>query len=174
MDRIALQKRYQYLWTGEAVSATLFVAILLWSIWHDGVWQHWIVRTYSLGVVILILIQGVTWWRWKLRTLANNQRHIPPSVLVAFRRWRRINWWLIGAFPLVVVAAHRLTGQPLFSTDFGVGLLIWVGAILEQINYYSTQLMYDNAYDWAYLRTHRHLRRGTIAKEFDAQEAKAE
>lgn len=172
MDKITLQKRYQYLWTGETLSATLFVAILLWSAWRDGVWQHWIVRTYSLGVVILILIQGATWWRWKLRVLANDQRHLPAPVLAAFRRWRRINWWLIGAFPLIVVAAQRLTGQALISVDAVVGLLIWIGAILEQINYYYTQLMYDNAYDWAYLRTHRQLRRGTIAKEFDAQEAR--
>lgn len=40
------------------------------------------------------------------------------------------------------------------------------GAVLEQINYY-VQFMYDNPYDWAYLRRHRRLRRGSIAKALD-------
>jgi hypothetical protein len=47
---------------------------------------------------------------------------------------------------------------------YRVGLLFTGGALLEQINYYYTQLMYDNPYDWNYLRTHRRLRQGIIGK----------
>ncbi|MCL4267833.1 MAG: hypothetical protein KJ069_31995 [Anaerolineae bacterium] len=167
MDKETLQKRYQYLWTGEAFSAILFAAFLLWFAYQEGVWQKWIIRTYSLGIVILILIQGIVWWRWKLRLLRNNQRRMPAHVLNSFLFWRRTNWWLIGGFPLVVVIATQLTAQSVISTDVLFGLLILGGAMLEQINYYYVQLMYDSSYDWTYLRTHHRLRRGTIAKAFD-------
>ncbi len=172
MNKEALRKRYQALWTGEAAAIIVFVSFLLWFAYRDGQWQKWIIRTYSLGVVILILIQGIVWWRWKLHILRNNQRLIPEHVLKSFLFWRRTNWWLIGSFPLVVVVATKLTAQSLLSADTFIGLLILGGAVLEQINYYYVQLMYDSAYDWAYLRTHRRLRRGTIAKALDRYTAK--
>lgn len=167
MTQDALRKRYTYLWTGEATAACVFAMLLLWSAYRDGVWQHWLARGYSVGVVIVILLQGIVWWRWKLRLLDMHQRHMPAHVLHAFVRWRRINWLLIGLFPLVVVLATRFTQQPLVSRDTWLGLLFLVGAVLEQINYYYVQLMYDSAYDWSYLRTHRRLRRGTVAKALD-------
>lgn len=164
MDQDALRRRYQSLWTGEAFSALLFLAFLVWFAYQDGVWQRWIARTYSVGVVILILLQGIVWWHVKLRLLQQPQRQMPTPILRLFRGWRRSNWILIGAYPLIVVIATQLTGQPLVSLDTWLGLLFLGGAVLEQINYYYVQLMYDSAYDWAYLRQHRRLRRGTIAR----------
>ncbi len=169
MDRHALRKRYTYLWTGEAVAASLFAALLGWAIYRDGAWHNWIARSYSVGVVILILIQGIVWWRSKLHLLRINQRHLPRAVLRSFQRWRRINWILIGSFPAVVLVAPLITNQPRNSVDILYGALFLGGAVLEQINDYYIQLMYDSAYDWAYLRTHRRLRPGTIAKALDAQ-----
>ena len=159
------------MWTGEAVSSALFAAFLLWFAYQDGVWQRWIARTYSVGVVILILLQGIVWWRAKLRLLDHNQRQMSASTLQAFRWWRRTNWLFIGGFPLVALIATQLTQQPLASADTGFGLLFLGGAVLEQINYYYVQLMYDSAYDWAYLRTHQRLRRGTIARALDPRPA---
>lgn len=167
MDKDALRRRYTYLWTGETLSSVLFVALLLWLASRDGVWQHWIARSYSLAVVVLILGQGIAWWRLKLRLLDRGQRQAPAPALASFRRWRRINWWLIGAYPLVVVAGALLTGRPLLSFDSWIGLAILSGALLEQINYYYWQLMYDSPYDWAFLRAHRRLRRGSIGKALD-------
>lgn len=171
MDQDKLRRRYQSLWTGEAFSALLFVAFLLWFAYQDGVWQRWVARSYSVGVVILILLQGIVWWRVKLRVLQHHQRQMPMHILRAFRWWRRVNWICIGSFPLVVLIATQLTAQPLFSPDTWLGLLFLGGAVLEQINYYYVQLMYDSAYDWAYLRTHQRLRRGTIARALDPQPA---
>ena len=154
MSKEALRRRYHYLWTGEALAAALFAAFLLWSIYQHGVWQQWIARIYSVGVVIAILVQGIVWWRLKLRMLNNNQRHMPVPALKSFQVWRRINWLLIGSFPLVVALAAQLTDQLSITTDTMFGLLFLGGAVLEQINYYYVQLMYDSSYDWAYLRTH--------------------
>lgn len=167
MDKMTLQRRYRYLWTGEATAAIFFIALFFWSAYQDGVWQRWIVRSYSLTVVVLILVQGMIWWRRKLRLLRENQRQMPAPVLNVYRFWRHINWWLIGGFPIVVVLTAVLTNQPFLSADTAYGLLILLGAILEQINYYYVQLMYDSAYYWNHLRTHRRLRRGTIGKALD-------
>lgn len=159
-----MRKRYHYLWTGEATAVILFSLLFLWYAGQDGQWHAWIVRTYSLGVVITILIQGVVWWRWKLRLLDQGTRTMPPPVLRAYCFWRDMNWILIGAFPLIVVSVALWFNRLLSSPDACWGLLMLVGALLEQINYYYYQLMYDSAYDWAYLWRHRRLRRGTIAK----------
>lgn len=169
MNKDMLRKRYRYLWTGEALAATVFIVFLLYSVYQDGVWQRWIARSYSLGVVILILLQGIVWWHLKGRLLTENQRRMPLSVLSSFLVCRYLNWILIGLFPLVVAITTQLTQQPRVSIDTVFGLLILAGAMLEQINYYYVQLMYDSAYDWAYLRTHRRLRRGTIAKALDVR-----
>jgi hypothetical protein len=166
MKKDALRRHYHYLWTGEAVAAMLFVGLLLW--FADGRWQQWIARTYSLSIVILILIQGIVWWRLKLRLLRGNQHRMRLRIRASFRFWRRVNWWLIGGFPLVVLITTRLTNQPIISVDTLIGLLFLGGAMLEQINYYYYQLMYDSAEDWKYLRKYRRLRRGNIAKALDA------
>jgi hypothetical protein len=121
MDKCKLRRRYNYLWTGEICSVILFATLLAWSIYQDGMWQHWIARTYSLAIVILILIQGVTWWRLKLRLLRRNELHIPPHILKLYRLWRQINWLLIGSFPFVVVIGVQVTLQPIASTDTWLG-----------------------------------------------------
>jgi hypothetical protein len=167
MSRSALRRRYHYLWTGEILSAFLFGSFLLWAAFQDGVWQRWIARTYSLSIVILILMQGVFWWRWQLRLLRHKQRSIPPNVLHSYRIWRRINWLLISGFPIVVILAAQMTLQPILSVDTGLGLLFLGGAILEQINYYYYQLMYDSLSDWAYLGKHSRLKKGAIARAFN-------
>lgn len=164
MDTETLAKRYRYLWTGEAVSATLFIILLVTSAVREGTWINWIARSYSVGVVVWILMQAVVFWRWKLRLLHQQQRTLPAQVVRRLRWFKHLNWILIGAFPLVVFAEWLLSGGRLSQADVGLGMLFLVGAILEQINYYYYQLMYDNRYDWRYLMLHKRLRIGSIAK----------
>jgi hypothetical protein len=166
MSKDALRRRYHYLWTGEILSAFLFTGLLFWFAFQDGAWQRWVARTYSLSIVILILMQGVFWWRLKLRLLRHRKYSIPSSVLRSYRIWRRINWLLIGGFPLIAILAAQITFQPILSTDTGFGLLLLGGAILEQINYYYYQLMYDSPNDWAYLGKQSRPKKGAIARAF--------
>jgi hypothetical protein len=106
MTKEALRRRYNYLWTGETVAAILFVILFLWAAYQDGVWRRWIIRSYSLAVVVTILIQGTCWWRLKLQLLNSEERHLPSHVLESYRNWRRINWVLIAAFPFVAVSGY--------------------------------------------------------------------
>ena len=165
MDTEALVKRYRYLWTGETVSASLFVLLLVIAAVRDGAYVNWIARAYGVVVVVWILMQAVLFWRWKLRLLAQEQRTLPAPIVLRFRRFKHLNWILIGAFPLIVVVEWLATDGHLNQADVGLGLLIVVGAVLEQINYYHYQLMYfDSRYDWRYLVQHKRLRVGSIAK----------
>jgi hypothetical protein len=165
MDTAALAKRYRYLWTGEAVSATLFTGLLVTSAAWENSWVNRIVRAYSVGVVVFILMQAVVFWRWKLHLLAHGERTLPAPVVVRFRWFKRLNWILIGAFPLIVLVEWLTTGGRLSQLDVGLGLIFLLGAILEQINYYHYQLMYlHSRYDWRYLMQHKRLRIGSIAK----------
>jgi hypothetical protein len=162
-----LRKRYRTLWQGEAAAIVAALALFIYYARGDA-WINWFIRTYALAVVIVILLQGVAWWLWKLRVLDSGERTMPAHVLRQYRAFRNLNWLLIALLPLVLWAKRLITGALAFDADFWVGLLIWIGAILEQINYYYVQLMYDNPYDWAYLRRHRRLRPGTVAKAMAA------
>jgi hypothetical protein len=52
----------------------------------------------------------------------------------------------------------------LFSSgfDFIAGLGLYTLAVLEQINYYHYQLMYDYPPDWRYLIQNKKLRRSSL------------
>jgi hypothetical protein len=117
-----------------------------------------------MGIVVLILLQAVFFWRWKLRLLGQQLQTLPTEVALRFGRFKRLNWILIGAFPLVALGAWLVAGRTLDSVDVGLGMLFLVGAILEQINYYYYQLVYGSRYDWRYLMLHKKLRSGSIAK----------
>lgn len=166
-DAAFLARRYRFLWTGELFSAVLFPVLLLWFAARDGAWSNWLGRGYAVAVVSAILLQGVAWWRWKLRLLREGRRTMPLPLLAGYRRLRALNWLLIALFPVVLLLTWMLTGRAPPAADTWLGLLFLGGAVLEQINYYYVQLMYDNPYDWAYLRRHRRLRRGSIAKALD-------
>ena len=164
MDTAILARRYRYLWTGEAASATIFVILLIAGAAREGVWTNWIVRAYSIGVVVFILVQAVVFWRLKLRLLAQHQHDLPAEVVRRFHYFKHLNWILIGIFPLVVLVSWLVAGRSLNSADVWLGMLFLLGAILEQINYYYYQLVYGTRYDWRYLMLHKRLRSGSIAK----------
>lgn len=158
----ALAKRYQYLWSGEAFSLVMFNGFLVRGILQDPVWTNWIVRTYGLLIVNGILLQGIYWWLLKARLLRNGRKSVPSQTARRYGTLRWVNWAAIALLPIVLYGKQRLTGQLGSSKDTMYGLLIWGGAILEQVNYYYYQLMYDNRYDWYYLRTRKRLRPGNI------------
>lgn len=164
MGHKALAQRYRVLWTGEVVSIVLFILLFLYFFHADGQWRNWIIRTYSLFVVIFILFQGTLWWILKLRILQAGQQTMPVAILMRFALFKKINWLLICFFPFVLILTGWITNAFWPTQDLWLGSLIMGGALLEQINYYYYQLMYDNRYDWMYLRRHRRLRQGSISK----------
>lgn len=165
MNRKQLAKRYRYLWVGETVNVVLFPAVFFAFALGSGPWTRWLLRGYALTIIVLILIQAVFWWRWKLRVLRAGKRKIPRRVLGVYRRLRSLNWILITAgFMMALAAKWLLVGRLPLDSDLGIGLLLIGFAALEQVNYYYYQLMYDNRWDLQQLRDRGRLRRGSIGK----------
>lgn len=69
---------------------------------------------------------------------------------------------------LVILAAVFVAGVVYVamagSSDWPLALLLYALAVAEYVNYFHVQLMYDNASDLAYVRQHRRLKRGLIAR----------
>lgn len=81
--------------------------------------------------------------------------------------FKKVNWTIIGLWPLFVLA--RLLGGAPFSSglDVVVSLGFYILAVLEQINYYHYQLMYDTAADWHYLMTHKKLKPSKLSQDLE-------
>lgn len=172
MDKEKLAKRYRYLWTGELAAIILFIYLLVYYAARDGRWSNWILRIYSVSVVVIILAQSIPWWRWKLRLLKEGRREMPAHLVSRYARLRTLNWILISGFGMAVMAKWFFTDAAILGPDLWYGLLFLGGAVLEQVNYYYYQLMYDSAYDLNHLRSELSLRRGTIAKVLDRNQDK--
>jgi hypothetical protein len=135
VDSERLAKRYRYLWTGEAASSILFTYVLLFFALRDGDWTRWILRSYSTAAVVFILVQGLFWWRAKLRLLKAGGREMPARTVARYRRLRTFNWLVVAAFPLAVLGKRLLIGRLPLDWDLWLGLAILAFAVLEQINY---------------------------------------
>jgi hypothetical protein len=163
--RTAVVKRLRYLWTWELFDSFFLpaVAIFLARLQQKPLGFFAI---YGKALVTWILWQGVAYWWLKLRAVKTGAE-IPSRALRTFDFLQRVNWALIGLLPIVLIG-KGLTGS-LFSSalDLTVGLGFYGLALLEQINYYHYQLMYDCPADWRYLRTHYRLKRSKLHRDLE-------
>jgi len=158
-----LIKRLRYLWAWELFDSFFFPALVLFMSrsLREPVGLFGI---YSVALVTWILWQGAAYWWLKLRALRTNSE-IATKHLCCFRTLKSINWAFIGLLP-VLLTVQSLMGTCFSSSlDFIVGLGLYILAVLEQINYYHYQLMYDTAADWPYLTTHKRLKRSKLYQD---------
>lgn len=163
----ALVRRYRYLWTGELVAAAAFLLLFLIYVPLEQPWPSWILRVYGLAILLFLLGQGAFWWRGLLLDIQAHRRNPTLATLRVFERLRRINWVAIAGFPLLAVW-RATASEPTSTADLGWGIALATAALIEQINYYHYQLSYGYGQDLWYLRRHRRLRRGNIARHLDA------
>lgn len=162
-----LIKRLRYLWTFELFDGFFLPAMAIFLAWYLER-SLGLFAIYSAALVAWILWQGAAYWWLKLRAVKANS-DIAPEHLRWFAALKRINWVLIGLLPVLLV------GKGLMSTFFRSGLDLFVGlgfyvlAILEQINYYHYQLMYDYASDWRDLIEKKRLKRSSLRRAMDRQ-----
>jgi hypothetical protein len=109
-------------------------------------------------VALVVLAQGSAYWWLKLKQLRDGSPR--PQGLRAYTVFRPLNWCLLGA-SLVGVVMGLLT-----SSGLGVwpGVVFWLLAVAEQINYFCVQLMHDTSADLRRLRLHW-LRRSHLASD---------
>jgi hypothetical protein len=101
----------------------------------------------GFGLVALLLIEGAAYWVAKLHQTSVRRVQLPA--LTAFRAARIVN-------PLFLAAGVVVTGRAA-AMDPGVtswpGLAFALFAVLEHVNYFYVQLMYDTPGDLRRLRT---------------------
>ena len=110
----------------------------------------------GFALFAILLVQGAAYWTAKLRQPARSP--LPGARAFAAAR--------LG-IPLLLAAGLLFLGWSVVR-DPGAGNLPGLGfalfAVLEYVNYFHIQLMYDNAEDLRYLRTHG-LRRAHLARD---------
>lgn len=152
----ALQARMRYLRRGEAIAAVALPLVLTfdWSRTDEAL--AWGERAAAVALVSFILLQGVLYWHLKLRSF-DQHRPLPDYFKGLFRSFQYVNMALIGAM-LIVLSTSSAARADFFWPAFMLAL-----AILEQINYYHYQLMYDTRAALAHLRRNRRLRKAALA-----------
>ena len=154
----ALNKRLTYLRDREALAAFLLPAVIVYT-WHDSGGEiSWGIRIGALFLLSYILLQGTWYWHLKLRALGN-AKQLPRY----FHRLFRAFWWSnlagMGALLAALLCSSALS---LSSSDIKWSAGLLAGALLEQINYYHYQLMYDTRAAFDFLRRNRRLRKAAL------------
>ncbi|MFI6900594.1 hypothetical protein ACIBKY_05005 [Nonomuraea sp. NPDC050394] len=114
----------------------------------------------SLGFALftLVLLEGAGYWFAKLRQLGTRSGSLPGIGVFAVARRANVAVLMIGLLFIVWTAV----------TDPGAGswpgLAFGLFAVLEHVNYFHVQLMYDTAEDLRHLRAHG-LRRAHLARD---------
>jgi protein-S-isoprenylcysteine O-methyltransferase Ste14 len=117
----------------------------------------------GFALFAILLVQGAAYWTAKLRQPARSP--LPGAGAFAVAR---------VANPVLLAVGLAFLGWSV-ARDPGAGTLPGLGfalfAVLEYVNYFHVQLMYDNAEDLRYLRTHG-LRRAHLARDLGPVDAR--
>jgi hypothetical protein len=164
------------LWTFELVGAAAWtmVAVLWWA--RAGVrWPSAI----GLALALFLLAQGSVYWFAKLRAVRRQPFVDDRRLLAAFRRLRVVNRGLLAGTLLAgVVSAVVWATQGAAGSDddvrrwldlFLAGAL-WTLALLEYVNYFHRQLMYDSPSELRWWLRHRRLKTSWLARDLAASE----
>lgn len=110
-------------------------------------------------------MQGTYYW-WLKLSVINERPIFQRTSLLRFRKFKRINQIGLALIPLVLLIQWVISGKQLSGDNF----LFWaifanVFAVLEYINYYHKQLMYDNSHDLKYLFYNKTLKEASLHKD---------
>lgn len=164
-DKPALIKRLRYLWTGELFNVFFLPAMALLVARSLGQ-APGPFAIYSAALVVWLLLQGAAYWLLKLHAV-KTESDIEGKHLNWFAAFKWLNWALIALLP-ALLAIKALEGTPFRSSvDIVIGLGFYVLAVLEQVNYYHYQLMYDYRSDLRRLRREKRLKRSSLYRALE-------
>jgi len=150
--------RLRYLRSREALATVVLPVMMVWSWWAKEADVAWPLRTAALALVAWVLAQGTLYWHLKLRAIEGDGA-LPSWFHRLYRGFKWSNLIAIGAMLAMLLLADR---DALTNADLGWTLALLAGAVLEQINYFHYQLMYDTRAAVAYLLRHRRLRKAAL------------
>ncbi|HDX9640108.1 TPA: general stress protein [Bacillus mobilis] len=164
-----LEKRLSYLYTGELFSAITFIftSYLLNYAYPTlhlySLYSFWV----SFLLLEFILLQGTLYWYVKWKRLKKEKTSVTPIRVIQYLKiLKKIN------------IAFIITGFITFTIDFVIWyphlplgglsftLFIYIFALLEYINYYHTQLSYNNISDIKRLIKSKKPKQSCISKDF--------
>lgn len=164
----ALHGRMNYLRTGEAIAAVAIpvVAVYRWLESTEPVW--WEIRIAGLVLISYILLQGTLYWHLKLRSF-NGHGPLPTYFYSLYRGFKYSN---VAGISLMLLAM-LLGAASATRADLGWAAAMLALVVLEQINYYHYQLMYDTRNAVAGLVRNRRLRKAALAIDLERTRPKA-
>lgn len=156
--REKLIKRFRYLWTWELLNALVVFPFFLFAISQNI--QIGISAILATMVTCIILIIGSAFSFLKYQDLRHGTHNIGKYENI----FRLLRWIIPIAIGLILIVNLQLSF--LEAEDWFIATLFYLMAILEYINYFHFQLMYDNKNDLGYLSKYLRLKQGLIAREF--------
>lgn len=152
----AVRRRCRSTALGEVVSCFVLPAVLFGLV-GAPVSAANVVGTVAM---VLLLVQGALYWWVKAAMLERRRDH--AAWMRAFERLRTFDI-------VMLVVAGALIGWSAVAVGPAlawVGLGFWVLAVLEFVNYFHWQLMYDNRSDLTWL-VRRGLKRPALARDLE-------
>lgn len=161
-SKAKLIKRLRYLWTWELFDSFFLPAVMIFILRYRG-FRVGYFTAYAMGLTVLLLWQGAAYWWLKLRSVREG-KPLVGTWLRVYAVLKKVNWGLLALAPLLMTISLRLPGRQRIVDVVG-GALFTTLALLEQVNYYYVQLMYDSPTDWRYLTQHKRLKRASLARD---------
>lgn len=155
-------KWYYPLEKGHAFVTFPFFILLVFYLYPS---QEVIFITYGLLVCTFILYQGQKYWGIKLKKLRNQPIEQEKNLLF-FEKCKKINRIIIFLIPVVFIFQFLILEWKIKPDRlFFLGIVANIFATLEHINYYHTQLMVDNRYDFEYLLRNKKFKTASLAND---------
>lgn len=153
-----LNNRFNYLRGMEALAVVVLpiIFILDWRKSATGV--HWPLGLAALLSVSYLLAQGSLYWQLKHSALSASAP-LPSYFGKLFNAFKASNLALFGAVALAFTAQIVTAG---WNAQLAWPLGIFLFAVLEHINYYHYQLMYDTSAAVRYVLRNRRLRKAAL------------
>ncbi|MFP7495194.1 general stress protein [Terribacillus saccharophilus] len=115
-----------------------------------------------------ILLQGTMYWYAKLKRFRDEKTIITPgNVIRKLVKLRKLNLLVIAIPPFAFIFDFVRLQSPLPSGGIWIAACIYLFTILEYINYFHTQLSYDNKADLLYLKQHKALKQASMKRDIN-------
>ncbi len=158
--RHRVQSRLAYLWKIELTGA--FVWSLLVGFWWERA-KLGAASLIGLALVVWMLLQASFYWYLKLRAHRRRALMSDRTFTRWFKRLRIIDrlalvlapagiWWVMGT----TITSHN---------DLVVGMGLWAVALLEYLNYFHWQLLYDSRTEIRRVLRRRRLKAASLARD---------
>jgi hypothetical protein len=164
-----LNNRFNYLRRMEALAAVVLPIVFILDWRRPATDVHWPLGLAALVSVSYLLVQGALYWQLKHSALSGSAP-LPSYFCRLFNAFKASNLVLFGGVALGFVV--QIVGAG-WSAQLAWPLGIFLFAVLEHINYYHYQLMYDTSASVRYVLRNRRLRKAALGVDLNRRAGRA-